>query len=285
MLPDMNQISLKAIIQPMNDRPISRRKLLVGAGTSVLSAALAGRAHADPFNIDTISNWLKRNGGYDGASRRGDVTGSISPTNAPAEPQPQYQPAPDADEPQQMPGERPPLESPIDYPIEQVSQSSIKPQFRRQLVQYTGREWPGTIVVDTRSRHLYHVREGGMAMRYGIGVGRAGFTWAGEAYVARKARWPRWTPPVEMVSRDPKAAKWALGMPGGPENPLGARALYLFDLSGRDTLYRIHGTNDPSSIGKNLSSGCIRMLNQDIAELHLRVTLKSRVVVLTHNAG
>ena len=88
-----------------------------------------------------------------------------------------------------------------------------------------------------------------------------------------------------MVSRDPKAAKGALGMPGGPDNPLGARALYLFDMTGRDTLYRIHGTNDPSSIGKNLSSGCIRMLNQDVAELYLRVTLKSRVVVLDHQAG
>ncbi len=269
----------------MNDRLMSRRKLLIGAGSTLMALSTGSIARAEPFNLDTISNWLKRNGGYDGASRRGDITGSIAPTNAPATATSRQLPPSQAHEPIELPGQRPPMQSPIDYPIEQVSPANIKPQFRRQLVRYTGGEWPGTIVVDTRNRHLYHVREGGTAMRYGIGVGRAGFTWEGEAYVARKARWPRWTPPAEMVSRDPKAAKWALGMPGGPENPLGARALYLFDLSGRDTLYRIHGTNDPSSIGKNLSSGCIRMLNQDIAELHLRVTLKSRVVVRKHQAG
>ncbi len=269
----------------MSDRQISRRNMLVGTGATLFAASLTGPARAEPFSIDSISNWIRTRGGFDEEPRRGVITGSVAPTNAPAAPQPQYQPPADAYEPQPVPGQRPPLESPIDYPIEKVSPASIKPQFRRQLVRYSGKEWPGTIVVDTRKRQLFHVREGGMAMRYGIGVGRAGFTWAGEAYIARKARWPRWTPPAEMVARDPKAAKWPLGMPGGPKNPLGARALYLFDLTGRDTLYRIHGTNDPSSIGKNLSSGCIRMLNQDIAELHLRVTLKSRVVVLDHRAG
>ncbi|MEO9873329.1 MAG: L,D-transpeptidase [Anderseniella sp.] len=269
----------------MSDRDISRRNMLFGTGAAVLVTSSATAAKADPFNIDTISNWLRTRGGFDEEPRRGDITGSVSPTNAPPAPQPPYQPPSGGLEPQPVPGQRPPMESPVDYPIEKVSPASIKPQFRRQLVRYPGREWPGTIVVDTKNRHLFHVREGGMAMRYGIGVGRSGFTWAGEAYIARKARWPRWTPPAEMVARDPKAAKWPLGMPGGPKNPLGARALYLFDLTGRDTLYRIHGTNDPSSIGKNLSSGCIRMLNQDIAELHLRVTLKSRVVVLDHKAG
>ena len=269
----------------MSNRDISRRRMLIGTGATVLVSSTTSAAQADPFNIDTISRWFRTRGGFDEDPRRGDITGSVSPTNAPVAPQPQYQPPTDAHEPQPVPGQRPPLESPIDYPIERVNPASIKPQFRRQLVRYSGREWPGTIVVDTKNRHLFHVREGGMAMRYGIGVGRSGFTWAGEAYIARKARWPRWTPPAEMVARDPKAAKWPLGMPGGPKNPLGARALYLFDLTGRDTLYRIHGTNDPSSIGKNLSSGCIRMLNQDIAELHLRVTLKSRVVVLDHQAG
>ena len=258
---------------------------MTGAGSVLLASSIGGRAEANPFNIDTVSNWLKRSVGYGDTDGRGETTGSISPTNAPATRGPQELTPSDFHEPQALTGERPPLQSPIDYPIETVNPASIKPQFRRQLVQYSGKHWPGTIVVDTKKRQLYHVREGGMAMRYGIGVGRAGFTWAGEAYIARKARWPRWTPPAEMVSRDPKAAKWALGMPGGPDNPLGARALYLFDVTGRDTLYRIHGTNDPSSIGKNLSSGCIRMLNQDIAELYLRVTLKSRVVVLNHQAG
>ena len=264
---------------------LTRRKLLVGAGTSLLTVAFATHANAEPFNIDTISSWLQRHGGYDGSSQNGDITGSVQPTNAPPAPAPSQQPPASEFGPQQAEGVRPPLESPIDFPIERMDPTKIKPQFRRQLVKYNGREWPGTIVVDTKNRHLYHVREGGMAMRYGIGVGRDGFTWAGEAYINRKARWPRWTPPAEMVARDPQAAPWALGMPGGPKNPLGARALYLFDLSGRDTLYRIHGTNDPSSIGKNLSSGCIRMLNEDIAELYLRVTLKSRVVVLNHQNG
>jgi len=269
----------------MSNRVMSRRNLLICAGSTLLASSTGSYARAEPFSIDTISGWLNSIGVYDGASSRGDITGSIAPTNAPATAQSRQLPPSQAHEPQELPGQRPPLQSPVDYPIEQISTASIKPQFRRQLVRYSGSEWPGTIIVDTKNRHLYHVREGGMAMRYGIGVGRAGFTWAGEAYIARKARWPRWTPPAEMVSRDPEAQKWALGMPGGPENPLGARALYLFDISGRDTLYRIHGTNDPSSIGKNLSSGCIRMLNQDIAELHLRVTLKSRVVVLNHQAG
>ncbi|MGI9515380.1 MAG: L,D-transpeptidase family protein [Anderseniella sp.] len=269
----------------MSDRQISRRDMLVGTGATVLATSMTTAARAEPFSLDTVSRWFRTRGGFDEEPRRGDITGSVSPTNAPAAPQPSYVPPSDGFEPQPVPGQRPPLESPIDYPIEKVNPASIKPQFRRQLVRYSGREWPGTIVVDTKKRQLFHVREGGMAMRYGIGVGRAGFTWAGEAYIARKSRWPRWTPPAEMVARDPKAAKWPLGMPGGPKNPLGARALYLFDLTGRDTLFRIHGTNDPSSIGKNLSSGCIRMLNQDIAELYLRVTLKSRVVVLNHHAG
>lgn len=269
----------------MNNRLVSRRSLLTGAGSVFLASTTGSHAGAEPFNMDTISNWLKRSVGYDSASSLAGITGSIAPANAPATQDPRQLPPSEAHEPQAVPEQRPPLQSPIDYPVEKVNPASIKPKFRRQLVRYSGTEWPGTIVVDTKNRHLYHVREGGMAMRYGIGVGRSGFTWAGEAYVARKARWPRWTPPAEMVSRDPKAAKWALGMPGGPENPLGARALYLFDMSGRDTLYRIHGTNDPSSIGKNLSSGCIRMLNQDVAELYLRVTLKSRVVVRNHQAG
>ena len=106
--------------------------------------------------------------------------------------------------------------------------------------------------------------------RYGVGVGRAGFAWSGAATVGMKRRWPRWVPPRAMVDRDPKARKWMNGQPGGPDNPLGARALYLF-ADGRDTLYRIHGTNEPHTIGKAVSSGCIRMLNQDVAELFERV--------------
>ncbi|NJM29036.1 MAG: L,D-transpeptidase [Rhizobiales bacterium] len=173
----------------------------------------------------------------------------------------------------------PPTESPIDYPIQEISAGKIPARFRRQLVTYDGGEWPGTIIVDPQNRFLYHIREGGKAVRYGVGVGRDGFEWNGDAIIGLKRRWPRWLPPLEMVERDEKAAEWVNGMPGGPENPLGARALYLYS-NGEDTLYRIHGTNDPKSIGKALSSGCIRMLNQDIADLYLKVPKGSRVVVL-----
>jgi lipoprotein-anchoring transpeptidase ErfK/SrfK len=173
----------------------------------------------------------------------------------------------------------PPAESPIDYEIVPANLKKIPNSFHKQLVDYSGTEWPGTLIVDPEHRHLYHVLENNQAIRFGVGVGRAGFAWSGEAKIGMKRRWPRWLPPEEMVVRDENAAKWANGMPGGPENPLGARALYLY-ANGADTLYRIHGTNDPSSIGKALSSGCIRMLNQDIADLYLRVPVGSKVVVL-----
>ncbi len=173
----------------------------------------------------------------------------------------------------------PPPESPIDFEIVPANLKKIPASFRKQLVEYTGSEWPGTLIVDPENRHLFHVLENRQAIRYGVGVGREGFSWAGEAKIGMKRRWPRWLPPREMVIRDKNAAKWANGMPGGPENPLGARALYLY-ANGEDTLYRIHGTNDPASIGKAVSSGCIRMLNQDIADLYLRVPVGSKVVVL-----
>lgn len=138
---------------------------------------------------------------------------------------------------------------------------------------------PGSIVVDTRKKFLYFVQANGKAVRYGIGVGRQGFSWSGTAVIKRKAKWPTWTPPAEMVARDEFAAEWAGGMPGGPKNPLGARALYLFQ-GNVDTLYRIHGTFEPSSIGKAVSSGCIRLINADVADLYNRVAIGARVVVL-----
>jgi len=182
------------------------------------------------------------------------------------------------DGPMPDPALLPPAESPIDFPVEPADLSLIPGQFHRQLVSYGGPEWPGTIIVDPDARYLFHVLEGGQALRYGVGVGREGFAWSGEAEVGMKRRWPRWVPPVEMVLRDKNAAKWANGQPGGPDNPLGARALYLYQ-NGADTFFRIHGTNAPESIGKAMSSGCIRMLNQDIADLYRRVTVGSRVIV------
>jgi lipoprotein-anchoring transpeptidase ErfK/SrfK len=165
------------------------------------------------------------------------------------------------------------------YPLPPFNYKKIPEAFRPAVVEYTGRQWPGTVIVDTPNRQLYLVLQGGKAMRWGCAVGKDGFRWAGLADVGRKVMWPRWTPPKEMIARSPEKAKWANGMPGGPENPLGARALYLFQ-NGNDTLYRIHGTTDPMSIGHNASSGCIRMINQDVVELYRRVPIGTRVVVL-----
>ena len=160
-----------------------------------------------------------------------------------------------------------------------VNMANIPRQYHRQIVRDPTGEPPGTIVVDPGQRFLYLTLGDGQAMRYGIGVGRQGFGWTGTATVQRKQRWPSWHPPVEMQQRDARAREWAGGMPGGPNNPLGARALYLYQ-NGRDTLYRIHGTNEPQSIGRAVSSGCIRMLNADVIDLYERVPIGTRVVVL-----
>jgi lipoprotein-anchoring transpeptidase ErfK/SrfK len=145
-----------------------------------------------------------------------------------------------------------------------------------QIIENPTSEPPGTIVVDTRSRHLFYVQKGGTAIEYGIGVGRQGFAWKGTAYVGRKAEWPRWIPPKEMIARRPDLPS---EMSGGLANPLGARALYLFK-NKKDTLFRIHGTNEPNTIGQAVSSGCIRMMNADVMDLYRRVPVGARVVVL-----
>ncbi|HEY1781784.1 MAG TPA: L,D-transpeptidase [Roseiarcus sp.] len=147
-----------------------------------------------------------------------------------------------------------------------------EPQFRRQEVDYTGPEAPGTIVVDTPDKLLFLIEPDGKALRYGIGVGRPGFEWAGIKRISRKSEWPEWTPPPEMLLRRPDLPRY---MAGGPGNPLGARALYL-----GSTLYRIHGTNEPSTIGHNVSSGCIRMMNTDVIDLYNRVPVGAKVIVL-----
>ena len=164
------------------------------------------------------------------------------------------------------------------YPVKAVNTEKIDPQFLKQTVQNTTGEGPGTIVIIPSERHLYYVQSDGTAIRYGVGVGREGFGWSGEAYIRRKLEWPDWHPPAEMVARDPHARPYADGMPGGPGNPLGARSLTLWQ-GDKDTLYRIHGTVEPYSIGKAVSSGCIRMLNQDVIDLYERVPLGTKVVV------
>jgi lipoprotein-anchoring transpeptidase ErfK/SrfK len=165
------------------------------------------------------------------------------------------------------------------FPIAYDDVRKVSRRFRRREVAYETSETPGTIIVDVDARQLYFTLPGGRAQRYGIGVGKQGFEWSGAAVIQRKAKWPRWVPPKEMVARDHLAAQWAGGMPGGPDNPLGARALYLYQ-GEIDTLYRIHGTSQPQSIGKAVSSGCIRLLNADVADLFERVPIGTKVVVL-----
>jgi lipoprotein-anchoring transpeptidase ErfK/SrfK len=149
---------------------------------------------------------------------------------------------------------------------------AFDPKFEKQLVDYDGKEGAGTIVVDTPNKFLYLVQGNGRAMRYGIGVGRPGFTWSGVKQISAKKEWPDWTPPAEMLVRRPDLPRH---MEGGPQNPLGARAMYL-----GSSLYRIHGSNEPWTIGTNVSSGCIRMRNEDVIDLYGRVNVGARVIVI-----
>ena len=166
---------------------------------------------------------------------------------------------------------------PAAAPAEQNDEDAqLDPRLQRQIVAYRTGEAPGTIVIDTPHTYLYFVLGGGKAIRYGIGVGREGFTWSGVKTVARKAEWPDWYPPSEMIARQPYLPRLVAG---GPGNPLGARAMYL-----GGTVYRIHGTNDPTTIGKHVSSGCIRLTNEDVIDLYNRATVGTKVVVLPQNA-
>jgi lipoprotein-anchoring transpeptidase ErfK/SrfK len=158
-------------------------------------------------------------------------------------------------------------------PITEPEQSVQQPaRFKRQIVDYPTREAPGTIIIDTPNTYLYFVLGNGRAVRYGIGVGREGFTWSGVQSITKKSEWPDWTPPPEMLERQPYLPRF---MAGGPGNPLGARAMYL-----GGTVYRIHGTNQPQTIGGRVSSGCIRMVNEDVMDLYSRVNVGTKVVVL-----
>src|SRR5882762_8376377 len=159
-------------------------------------------------------------------------------------------------------------------PLEEQTEQGFElpARFKRQVVGYSGGEAPGTIVIDTGNTFLYLVQPGGRAIRYGIGVGRDGFRWSGVQQITKKAEWPDWTPPAEMIARQPYLPRF---MAGGPTNPLGARAMYLVS-----TVYRIHGTNAPSTIGQRVSSGCIRLTNEDVTDLASRVNVGTKVVVI-----
>jgi lipoprotein-anchoring transpeptidase ErfK/SrfK len=167
------------------------------------------------------------------------------------------------------------------FVVPAIPYQRINPRYYRQRVVDPTGERPGTVVVDTPSRFLYLVEPGGSAMRYGVGIGREGFAWSGDGVIQWRQKWPKWTPPDEMVARQPELTKYSAkngGMPPGLTNPLGARALYIFR-NGQDTLYRLHGSPEWNSIGKAVSSGCVRLMNQDIIDLYDRVPEKARVVV------
>jgi len=182
---------------------------------------------------------------------------------------PEYQQDPGATQPRYYPNNE---QSNYGEPAGDPSHREVDPKYRKQVVDYDGKERPGTIIIDTPHRFLYFVRDDGKALRYGIGVGRPGFTWAGVKSISAKREWPDWRPPDDMLKRRPDLPHY---MAGGPENPLGARAMYL-----GSTLYRIHGSNEPWTIGTQVSSGCIRMRNEDVIDLYGRVKLGTKVVVI-----
>jgi lipoprotein-anchoring transpeptidase ErfK/SrfK len=165
------------------------------------------------------------------------------------------------------------------FPVPAIDVSKVDPKFYRRTVRYESDEAPGTIIVDLGAYYVYRIEGEGQATRYGANVGRQGFLWSGEAYVGRKAEWPIWTPPKEMIARQPEARKWAGGMPPGLDNPLGARTLYLYQ-NGVYTLYTIYSTIDPETIGTNLTSGCTGLLTQDMIDLYERTPVKTKVIVL-----
>lgn len=165
------------------------------------------------------------------------------------------------------------------FPIPAVNVAKVNPKYFRRTVSYNSKEAVGTIVVDPRNHYVYRVEGDGYATRYGVSVGRAGFLWNGDAYIGRKAEWPIWTPPKEMIKRQPEAAKYAGGMAPGLDNPLGARVLYLYQ-NGVYTLYTLYSTSAPETIGKGISSGCIGLLTQDMFDLYSKTPVNTKVVVL-----
>lgn len=172
--------------------------------------------------------------------------------------------------------------APLDekFPVDPIDVAKVDPQYLRQIVDFPTKERPGTVVVDTTNRFLYLVQENGKARLYGVGMGKEGLEFKGTANIALKREWPRWTPTQDMIQREPyRYAQWSGGMEGGAENSLGPRALYLFK-DGKDTLFRIHGTTQPETIGTAVSTGCIRLMNQDVIDLYGRVPQGANVVVL-----
>jgi lipoprotein-anchoring transpeptidase ErfK/SrfK len=282
--------------QPDN-KPVSRRKFML-ATAALAAAPVAARAQGYPQYPPQAPYPGARPDPYPSQGYPGQrplpAPGQMAPGQMPpGSVQPQQSQAPMRVSPDAQPADNHPIYGqPIEAPdgqnwyigeipdppfvIRKVNQDLLDPQYRRQLVTYSHSEQPGSLVIDPKQHFLYSLREGNTAVRYGVGVGREGFGWSGVAMVGRTAKWPDWVPPKEMRLRQPELPE---RMPGGPNNPLGARALYLYQGS-KDTLYRIHGTAEPWTIGTNVSSGCIRLLNEEIADLYLRTPVSTRVIVL-----
>jgi lipoprotein-anchoring transpeptidase ErfK/SrfK len=244
--------------------------LCLVASALVLPVAAQAQAADDPFATGTTTRAAP--GSLGGGFLELILTGrDPTPVARAYRPQPLLPAAaPRAVPPQLAP--RPQLAALPDDAETHRSLREVEPRFRRQTVDYDGPHAPGTVVVDTPNRYLYLVQPGGRALRYGIGVGRPGFEWAGMKSVTMKREWPDWRPPAQMLKRRPDLPTF---MAGGPDNPLGARALYL-----GSSLYRIHGTNEPWSIGQAVSSGCIRMTNEDVVDLYRRVGVGAKVMVI-----
>jgi len=273
--------------------------------TVILCSLFVVPALADPLQIAPGASRAQpnRGGGLGGGFIEFLVGGGAQRSAAltPSAAQPIYQPSLSVLQPPSQPESLPPLTpaeaatltpaqaaalgidlppAPVERPesaavrgsVEPAGHAPVDPKYDRQIVAYAGDEKPGTIIIDTPNKFLYLVQEEGKAVRYGIGVGRPGFTWAGVKEITAKREWPDWTPPDDMLHRQPNLPRF---MAGGPENPLGARAIYL-----GSTLYRIHGSNEPWTIGSNVSSGCIRMRNADVIDLYSRVTVGTKVVVM-----
>ncbi len=270
-------------------RPVLFVPLIALWGAAALPGSALAQAHADPFGGDPMVTASTGRGQYGGGfiemlmtgrdptpqgrggavyNRPGGYSAYGRSARAPAgyEADPFGQAAGSRVQGGRVAALGQPIE--MERPIERV----IDPRFRKQEVAYDGLHKPGTIIIDTPQRFLFLVQPGGRALRYGIGVGRPGFSWAGMKSVSRKAEWPTWTPPPEMLKRRPDLPRF---MAGGPENPMGARAMYL-----GSSLYRIHGTNEPHTIGQAVSSGCIRMTNDDVTDLYERVRVGAKVLVI-----
>ena len=251
--------------------PIDPRYVQPAPGEEVYEAPPASRPFFPPQPLPVVTGGPIDRPPGDVAATSGyaDVTGSVRGA-APAGPPPDYPPGSSAAPPRA--GSNVLASLPPDYQPEQGPAKELPGRFRRQIVEFSTTEPAGTIIIDTPNTYLYLVLGNGRAIRYGVGVGREGFTWSGTERISRMKEWPDWFPPKEMIERQPYLPRF---MAGGETNPLGARALYL-----GNTVYRIHGTNQPSTIGSFVSSGCIRLTNDDIEDLYNRVNIGTHVVVL-----